>query len=55
VDIDPVVRDPYGIPAVRVHFRWGQNELKMFEHSKKVCAELLRAAGAALEYSAKEP
>jgi choline dehydrogenase-like flavoprotein len=45
LDIDPEVQDPFGIPALRIHFRWGPNELLMWEHAKEVCAEVLRAAG----------
>jgi choline dehydrogenase-like flavoprotein len=45
VDIDPEVKDPFGIPVLRFHFRWGPNELLMWEHAKQVCAEVLRAAG----------
>lgn len=45
VEIDPEVKDLYGIPVVRIHFQWGPNELLMWEHSKVVCAEVLRAAG----------
>ncbi len=45
VDIDPEVKDVFGIPALRFHFQWGPNELMMWEHSKDVCREVLRAAG----------
>lgn len=55
VDLDPQVKDKYGIPVARLHFRWDENVLKMWEHSKQVCAELLRAAGGVCEGSAKEP
>jgi choline dehydrogenase-like flavoprotein len=51
LDIDPQVKDPYGIPAVRVHFQWDENTLKMWEHSKQVCAEVLHAAGGEVEGS----
>jgi choline dehydrogenase-like flavoprotein len=46
VDIDPVVKDKYGIPAARLHFAWDKNTLLMWEHGKHACQELLRAAGA---------
>ena len=49
VDLDPVVKDPYGIPVARMHFQWDENVLKMWEHSKQVCTEVLRAAGGVLE------
>jgi choline dehydrogenase-like flavoprotein len=55
VDLDPDVKDKYGIPVARIHFQWGENELKMWEHSKQVCADLIRAAGGEFESSAKEP
>ncbi len=45
VDLDPEAKDIYGIPAVRIHFEWGPNELMMWEHSKQVCEEIIRAAG----------
>jgi choline dehydrogenase-like flavoprotein len=46
VDIDPEVKDMFGIPALRFHFQWGSNELLMWEHSKDVCREILKTAGA---------
>ena len=48
MDLDPEVKDPFGIPVARIHFQWDENVLKMWEHSKEVCAELLRAAGGEL-------
>jgi choline dehydrogenase-like flavoprotein len=45
VDIDPEVKDIFGIPVARIHFQWGPNELLMWEHSKEVCGEILRRAG----------
>lgn len=45
VEIDPEVKDVFGIPALRFHFQWGPNELMMWEHSKQVCREILEAAG----------
>ena len=55
MDIDPQAKDSYGIPKVRIHFQWDENVLKMWEHSKDVCAEVLRAAGGVLENSGQEP
>lgn len=34
VDIDPEKKDIFGIPPLRFHFHWGENELLMWEHSK---------------------
>ncbi|HYR86046.1 MAG TPA: GMC family oxidoreductase, partial [Terriglobia bacterium] len=55
VDIDPEAKDRYGIPKVRIHFQWDENVLKMWEHSKEVCAEVIRKAGGVYEGSANEP
>jgi choline dehydrogenase-like flavoprotein len=55
LDIDPEAKDSYGIPKARIHFQWGENDLKMWEHAKTVCAEVLHAAGGVLEYAADIP
>ena len=43
VDIDPEKKDIFGIPQLRFHFQWGQNELLMWEHSKHVMVDLFKA------------
>ncbi len=48
VDIDPDRNDIFGIPQLRFHFQWGQNELLMWEHSKQVMIDLFKAAGGEL-------
>jgi choline dehydrogenase-like flavoprotein len=55
VEIDPQVKDSYGIPVPRIHFQWGENELKMWEHSKQVCSEVLRSSGGVVEDAGDEP
>ncbi|MGH9451627.1 MAG: GMC oxidoreductase [Terriglobia bacterium] len=45
VDIDPQVKDLYGIPVARIHFDWGTNELMMWEQAKGVCARVIEASG----------
>ena len=55
MDLDPEVKDPYGIPVARMHFEWDENVLKMWEHSKEVCREVLRASGGGIRGSADEP
>ncbi|MBZ5527585.1 MAG: GMC family oxidoreductase [Acidobacteriia bacterium] len=55
VDLDPEVKDVYGIPVARIHFQWDENVLKMWEHSKDVCAEIIRSAGGVYEGAANEP
>jgi choline dehydrogenase-like flavoprotein len=48
VDIDPEAKDIFGIPALRFHFQWGENELMMWEHGKQVMHDLIKAAGGEL-------
>ncbi|MGD0758491.1 MAG: GMC family oxidoreductase N-terminal domain-containing protein, partial [Candidatus Sulfotelmatobacter sp.] len=55
VDLDPEEKDPYGIPVARLHFEWDDNVLKMWDHSKQVCADVLRAAGGVVEAIGDEP
>ena len=49
VDIDPEKKDVFGIPQVRVHFKWDDNTLKMWENSKVVAKQILEHAGAVYE------
>jgi choline dehydrogenase-like flavoprotein len=55
VDIDPEAKDSFGIPKARIHFQWGDNELQMFQHARKISADVFHAAGGVLEYAADEP
>src|SRR5207245_3545775 len=45
VDIDPDKKDIFGIPQLRFHFEWGENELLMWEHSKQMMIDFFKAAG----------
>lgn len=45
VEIDPEVKDLYGIPVARIHFNWGPNELLMWEQAKEICANVIKASG----------
>ena len=48
VDIDPEKKDIFGIPQLRFHFEWGQNELLMWEHAKQVMIDLFKVPGGEL-------
>jgi choline dehydrogenase-like flavoprotein len=45
VDIDPEKKDIYGIPQLRFHYQWGENELLMWEHCKAMMSDLFKAMG----------
>ncbi len=55
VDIDPEAKDVYGIPTARIHFEWDANTLLMWEHSKHVIEDLIRASGGDYLGASTEP
>jgi choline dehydrogenase-like flavoprotein len=55
VEIDPEVKDSYGIPVPRIHFQWCDNDLKMWEHSKQIAKEILQASGGVYEDAGDGP
>jgi choline dehydrogenase-like flavoprotein len=46
VEIDPNLVDAWGIPALRVHCAYGDNELKMLDDMAVAAAEMFEAMGA---------
>lgn len=45
VDLDPKLRDGFGLPAIRMHYELGKSELAMVEDMRKVMRDILEAAG----------
>ena len=45
VDLDPARTDPSGMPLLRVHCAWGENERAIREDVKAQSAQMLEAAG----------
>jgi choline dehydrogenase-like flavoprotein len=45
VDLDPIVRDAWGIPALRIHCEWSDNERAQMRDAATQAAEMLEAAG----------
>ncbi len=46
VELDPQKVDAWGIPALRIHCRWSDNEKKLLHDMSVTGAEMLEAAGA---------
>ena len=44
-DIDPNVVDEWGIPVLRFHFQWGDNEIKMARDMQETFRAIVEAAG----------
>jgi choline dehydrogenase-like flavoprotein len=50
VDLDPVVKDKWGIPALRFHYKFGENEHNMAKDMKETAQEMFEAAGLKIIY-----
>jgi choline dehydrogenase-like flavoprotein len=48
VDLDPEVRDGFGLPAIRLHFRVGNHEQTMMRDMRAVTRAIVEAAGGAV-------
>ncbi len=46
MDIDPQVKDKWGIPVARFHWKWSEHELKQVAHGLKTAKEILTLMGA---------
>ena len=44
-ELDPTVKDKWGIPVLRFHWKWSDHELRQVAHQQKTFAELLDAMG----------
>jgi choline dehydrogenase-like flavoprotein len=45
VDIDPDTKDKWGVPAIRFHYKFGDNEKKMAADMAETGKEMFEAAG----------
>ena len=44
-EIDPTVKDKWGVPVVRWHWKWSENDLNMVLHGQQTFAEMIEAMG----------
>jgi choline dehydrogenase-like flavoprotein len=44
-EIDPSVVDKWGIPVLRFHWQWGENEMKMAEDMQETFRNIIETAG----------
>lgn len=47
-EIDPAVVDKYGIPVLRFHVNWSDEEYNQIKHAQETARELIRAMGGTL-------
>ena len=44
-ELDPAVVDRFGIPVLRFHWQWGEDELKMADHMQSTFRAIIEAGG----------
>lgn len=44
-DLDPTVKDRWGVPVLRWHWKWSEQELSMADHAAKTYVQLIEAMG----------
>jgi choline dehydrogenase-like flavoprotein len=44
-ELDPQVKDKWGIPVVRWHWKWSEHELRMADHAEKTFTAIIAAMG----------
>lgn len=50
VDLDPNVKDKWGIPVLRFHWEWGEHELRQVAHQRRTFLDVIeRLGGTAIE------
>jgi choline dehydrogenase-like flavoprotein len=53
-EVDQSVMDLWGIPALKFHFKWGQEEILMARHMQETFSEIVKTAGGEVISSAGE-
>jgi choline dehydrogenase-like flavoprotein len=46
ITLDPELRDARGLPAARLHYEWGENDIKLAAAARDKAAEMMQASGA---------
>ena len=44
-ELDPAVKDRWGVPVLRWHWKWSEHELRMADHAAKTFAAIIEAMG----------
>jgi choline dehydrogenase-like flavoprotein len=45
IELDEKIKDKWGIPAVKFHVTFGENEMKMFRHARDTYSEIFKSLG----------
>lgn len=52
-DLDPEVKDRYGLPVLRFHWQWSEHETKQAAHMQKTFAAIVEAMGGRVQRGAQ--
>ena len=44
-ELDPNVKDKFGIPVLRFHWKWSEHEISQAAHMQKTAADIIEAMG----------
>jgi choline dehydrogenase-like flavoprotein len=44
-ELDPAVKDKWGIPVLRFHWKWSEHEIRQAAHMQQTFAEIIRSMG----------
>ena len=44
-ELDPTVKDRFGIPVLRFHWKWSEHEIRQAQHVEKTAADIIGAMG----------
>lgn len=47
-ELDPAVKDRFGLPVLRFHWKWGEQELRMVDHAAEQVKRIVERMGAKL-------
>jgi choline dehydrogenase-like flavoprotein len=53
-EIDPELKDQWGIPALRWHWKWGENELRQVAHARRTLGEMIESMGGTVNFLKEE-
>lgn len=54
-DLDPTVKDKFGLPVLRFHWKWSDQELRMVDHASHTIARIVERMGAKLDAPLASP
>ena len=54
-DLDPTVKDKWGIPVLRFHWKWSSHEINQAKHAEQTFAQMIEAMGGTVRRQRNAP